>query len=77
MIDLLCVGPEYNTKLKAVTEDRDVEKLKQRVAMERGRASRAAQNWMKVQVQVLEVEQNQKALEKQVQELLVLVREYF
>ena len=77
MIDMLCEGPEYNTKLKVITEDKDVEKLKERAARERARASRAAQNWIKVQVQVLEVEQNQKALRKQVQEFLVLVRDFF
>ena len=43
MIDLLCEGPEYNTKLKVITEDKDVEKLKERAARERGKASRAAQ----------------------------------
>ena len=42
MIDMLCEGPEYNTKLKVVTEDKDVEKLKERAARERARASRAA-----------------------------------
>ena len=43
MIDMLCEGPEYNTKLKVITEDKDVEKLKERAARERARASRAAQ----------------------------------
>ena len=42
MIDMLCEGPEYNTKLKVITEDKDVEKLKERAARERARASRAA-----------------------------------
>ena len=42
MIDLLCVGPEYNTKLKVVTEDKDVQKLNERAARERARASKAA-----------------------------------
>ena len=43
MIDLLYVGPEYNTKLKVVTEERDVAKWKERAAKERGRASKAVQ----------------------------------
>ena len=43
MIDFICQGPEYNTKLKVITEDKDVENLKQRAARERGKAARAAQ----------------------------------
>ena len=43
MIDFICQGPEFNTKLKVITEDKDVENLKQRAARERGKASRAAQ----------------------------------
>ena len=40
MIDFICQGPEYNTKLKVITEDKDVENLKQRAARERGKADR-------------------------------------
>ena len=43
MIDFICQGPECNTKLKVITEDKDVENLKQRAARERGKAARAAQ----------------------------------